>query len=484
MLILGSEENTVVQAPGYNWGTGRLVQYESVASFALEFCSVNNVNRRTLEEVVPRIAAYPLGPIGDEVCIQLAEYLGEPLELLRTLGSGAEISTVQSWRIEGSPKSELRYCPACLKRGLHFGFQENRCFKTCLIHGAALQWKWLPQASPGSHFEKKMRLLGELLDQSIPDWRNRSPKERNSLDAAEMSALRSMGKWCQQLSEDLRSGLPRYEHVSSLSIDKLPAPIFCERMLSLVDAPTDIRSHLDIRCEPRQPIVIDLPAEATRLINQIRVDARISFHDFFWLFIKTTAMQRRSRSYSVAMSRQWTAAFGRSRHEGECNCQWYLDSFVGWRKISPSCGPYHKCPYRFTRGRFVGRWLRLADDDASSRNLDAIWCWYIDVSRALIASETGVLECVNGDIPYRYPSHLSKLNWKIPGALASTLEKIAIAAAHTEVSVIDSWLQAIANGETPRDLYFPEAEVDFAATENSASVSIWPPEIFRKRIEA
>lgn len=118
------------------------------------------------------------------------------------------------------PEAELRYCPACIGYGMHYGHQQDRRFRNCIIHGLPLQHRC---RNCNSALDTKGVSCNGFVclqcDESLLDGSAPLPcAEHKSVSVASaLEALDALESW-QSFAKQLRTGYqtPDTGHASPL----------------------------------------------------------------------------------------------------------------------------------------------------------------------------------------------------------------------------------------------------------------------------
>lgn len=372
-----------------NWGRGRLLPFESAASFFAKFRILNGLPSQAANKFLTDIC-YPAqwrADIQSQFASRnLAKLLDEKNSIVKTLfqneldvilcfGVNSNNIPLNLHLIETKHHREFSYCPICIQAGYHASFHEYSWLKKCPIHCEDIvRDSRIFYRSNLNEFYEYAGHVVSTLHTACPKWLdlNLQHPAHHFIESANFDRfkrwVRSAQRTAREINASRLAALPGDEYCGET------LEIFWQRLAWADPIPKGIRSLLNIpRADSTQPLIKKFPQVATQQVKEVLKHG--SLQDLLWVYKKTMALANEMPIYRQAAIAK--VELLRTRHE-ICRCQWGKEKNGPWVRTDSSGWPYWllRCPFTIVINDILENWIYFHGDFSGVKRWD-MWMIYL-----------------------------------------------------------------------------------------------------------
>jgi hypothetical protein len=449
--------------PQINWGRGRLMPYESVASVAAKFCKLNGIQpaqfRRFLSTIFVQLDILPWHPSKAE-SEAIANLLDDPISIVHTL----DVPLLKHGRsrvfgeFDGRSfhQAQVRACPYCLRQGYHLVFAEVPWMEKCPLHSTPHVLVDTFDKFGGSMFDRYVKKLMVLMKTKLPDWPT-VPTCKISQAQPKMRApkLRLLTGWLAELEQSIE----RIERDVVWISHPGDGPTFedgigIKRVLSLKDPDVRIRPLIDpcFTVENLQTFSFD------RQTSREWADqtATLPPDELIYAYKRTVLPSANNVPFHETLQR--CLALIEQFHE-TCRCSWGWSRYSGWQRVGPGSWPHwgYECPVGIAKAQLIEEWGEFSKVMTKRESMR---------EEAMVTSAVELCKMADAvridaqlSAPGTRPPIKSRLKWCMSAKVVQVINIILTSEIEGRTAHILEWLNRINAGETPEAQPKPKGDV-------------------------
>lgn len=449
---------------GINWGRGRLHSYESLASFAVKFCSLNSLPLSTFKNFLAGQIGRPFAPdiprdAAEVEC--LAGLLDEPVSVVRTLNirplssGGAKLFAKRAQHIQ--PLSQMRVCDSCLGCGIHLVFAEIPWVQLCPLHRLTYRTLALPWVPSHARFGKYIQILEKSfrsVNQNWPSLHNVGAGPSHSRE--NLKSLNVFTGWLSLLDFSARCTKKQTLWTSKTTLRGAHGPsLSFEKLLHLCPPP---KSVSDVIAKSNENFVFHRAYYEKTVSDELASLAkRVELGKFISTY-KRSARLYETNLYFRDLLGEYVASIGHGHKL--CQCGWGWSNYLGWQQVDPNSWPHwgYICPVELAANELISAWgdftsvlsrhdtkLELLSMTGSMHDYQELWLGAIE-------------NLASTDISLRSPQGRRR-EWAMSSDLGSLLNELIFLNMQVHTEELQNWLLELTWGADPRDRTTSGAEV-------------------------
>ncbi len=309
---------------GISWFPGQLLPYESVVSFVSRFCQLNGVSpSRCLQYFRFDNREIDRLPLSLPHMLRIAEQLGEPLEIVKTVfapplqSNHLGVHENTDSRDSGLSFTGISWCARCLQKGFHSSLHQENWIVRCPMHSTDLDGRDNVNG-PAMGTIRAVKRFSNEVTKACPMWPH--------VDVAESAVFteiaRALHAWALLAAFKLRSLLGDFRD-SDARLSRLSVISMIERFDAVHPLPAEfceiVVGHAPVALVEVRVLAVKFAAAVDQAL------ATYSWRSLFRIFHSSFVYSGTKSSWSEQL-RAGQDLLRRGHTHGEkfamCNCKW------------------------------------------------------------------------------------------------------------------------------------------------------------------
>jgi hypothetical protein len=468
-----AHDRSTSHSPNINWGSGRLLPYESCGAFVAKFCTLNGISpkelRGFLDELFDDNSGQIIGNISrTEISDipwlrkRLALLLDENESVVAKLGadkmslSGCYGTFSYSNYLDDS-YDRVSYCPECARIGYHASFHEFAWLGKCPIHRNNLIVERVNYSCRGSKFDNYVKWIEHLLSNSGSEaWLSNTANifVERKINEAKFRQFESWIRAVRRLSDFLGKSNLISLWGSDYSMNDLD--VLLGRIGWSVSIPSCINDLFIVQAKCLEPMIIEYSLVTVNKLATVL--SKVEYKKLAWFYKMTIALANDKPNYVELVMK----AVENMKSEGDktgypfgLDLVWARENYNGWIRVCRSRKSYFtlKSPYQVAAIELQREWAFLSHDEGSYMDRNIAWREYNDCAN--IFYQHGFVSPMvreqimsNGKIFGR--SFLKPMvRFNFDADLKELLEDLLYEEAQAHIGEVRAWLKSVLRGAVP-----------------------------------